>query len=84
MLTIANNPDIVLPKLKVQANEEYSTILDNTFDFETVKLAVRKHQDRQRYARQAARASAFFKHVNGKVDLATMEGRLNGFFQVLF
>ena len=84
MLPIANNPDIVLPKLKVQANEVYSTILDNTFDFETVKLAVRKHQDRQRYARQAARASAFFKHVNGKVDLATLEGRLNGFFQVLF
>ena len=84
MLPIANNPDIVLPKLKIQANEVYSTILDNTFDFETVKLAVRKHQDRQRYARQAARASAFFKHVNGKVDLATLEGRLNGFFQVLF
>ena len=44
MLPVANNPDIVLPKLKVQANEVYSTLLDNTFDFETVKLAVRKHQ----------------------------------------
>ena len=84
MLPVANNPEIVLPKLKVQANEVYSTLFDKRFDFETVEKAVRKHQDHQRYARQAARASAFFKHVNGKTDPATMEGRLNGFFQVLF
>ena len=84
MLSIANIPKILLPKLEVQANEVYSTLLDNTFDFETVKLAVRKHQDRQRYARQAARASAYFKHANGKTDPVTLEGRLNGFFQVLF
>jgi hypothetical protein len=67
--------------LKVQANEVYISLENNTFDYERVKSAVRKHQDRQRYARQAARASAFVKHVHGKTDPATLEARLAGYFQ---
>ena len=51
------------------------------FNQGTIKACVRKHQDAQRYARQSARATTFFKYMNGKCDLNTLEKRIEGFFQ---
>ena len=65
VLPIANDTEAKLPKLKVQTRAIWAT-LDIALDYQVVQSAVRRHQDRQRYARQSARAHAFFKHMNGK------------------
>ena len=80
VLPIANDTEAVLPKLKVQTRAIWQT-LDIALDYQVVQSAVRRHQDRQRYARQSARAHAFFKHMNGKTDLASLEMRLKSYFQ---
>ena len=80
VLPIANDTEAKLPKLKVQTRAIWAT-LDIALDYQVVQSAVRRHQDRQRYARQSARAHAFFKHVNGKTDLASLEMRLKSYFQ---
>ena len=89
MLPVANNPEVVLPKLKVQANEVCSTLLDNTFDFKTVKLAVKKHQDRQRYEAIEAEenenidfpdSAVYHKnHKKALLDLSTGHGNAASF-----
>ena len=71
----------MLPKLKVQVSAVYQTMDDvSGLDYDTVRSAVRKHQDRQRYARQSARAAAFLKHVR-TTDPVTLELKIKGFFQ---
>ena len=79
VLPIANDTEAVLPKLKVQTRAIWQT-LDIALDYQVVQSAVRRHQDRQRFARQSARAHAFFKHMNGKTDLASLEMRLKSYF----
>ena len=80
VLPIANDTETVLLKLKVQTRAFWET-LDIALDNQVVQSVVRRHRDRQRYARQSARAHAFFKHMNGKTDLASLEMRLKSYFQ---
>ena len=80
VLPIANDTEAKLPKLKVQTRAYWAT-LDIALDYQVVQSAVSRHQDRQRYARQSARAHAFFKHMKGKTDLASLEMRLKSSFQ---
>ena len=58
VLPIANDTEAKLPKLKVQTRAIWAT-LDIALDYHVVPSAVRRHQDRQRYARQSACAHAF-------------------------
>ena len=80
VLPIGNDTEAVLPKLKVQTRAIRAT-LGNALDYQIVQSAVRRHQDRQRYARQSARALAFFNHLNGETDLASLEMSLKSYFQ---
>ena len=80
VLPIANDTEAVLPKLKVQTRAIWET-LDIALDYQVVQSAVRRHQDRQRYARHSAPANAFFKHMNRKTDLDSLEMRLKSYFQ---
>ena len=77
---IVDDPEARLPKLKNQIREVQGKF-GNEFDQDTIKTCVRKHQDAQRYARQSARATTFFKYMNGKCDLNILEKRIEGFFQ---
>ena len=77
---IVDDPEARLPKLKNQMREVQGKF-GNKFDQDTIKTCVRKHQDAQRYARQSARATTFFKYMNGKCDLNILEKRIEGFFQ---
>ena len=77
---IVDDPEARLPKLKNQIREVQGKF-GNEFDKDTIKTCVRKHQDAQRYARQSARATTFFKYMNGKCDLNILEKRIEGFFQ---
>ena len=75
---IVDDPEARLPKLKNQIGEVQGKF-GNEFDQDTIKTCVRKHQDAQRYARQSARATTFFKYMNGKCDLNILEKRIEGF-----
>lgn len=77
---IVDDPEARLPKLKNQIREVQGKF-GNEFDQDTIKTCVRKHQDAQRYARQSARATTFFRYINGKCDLNMLEKRIEGFFQ---
>ena len=77
---IVDDPEARLPKLKNQFGEVQGKF-GNEFDQDTIKTCVRKHQDAQRYARQSARATTFFKYMNGKCDLNILEKSIEGFFQ---